>query len=80
MNAPADIKKLKLVKIGNSTGVILPKDVLDRLNLSAGDQLSLTQTSDGINLSARSEEFDRQMAVARDVMKRYRNALRELAK
>ena len=80
MNAPADIKKLKLVKIGNSTGVILPKDVLDRLNVSAGDQLSFTQTPDGINLSARGEEFDSQMAVARDVMKRYRNALRELAK
>lgn len=80
MNAPVDIKKLKLVKIGNSTGVILPKEELDRLNLSAGDQLSYTQTPDGIALSSRGEEFDRQMAVARDVMKRYRNALRELAK
>lgn len=80
MNAPSDIKKLKLIKVGNSTGVILPKEVLDRLNLSAGDQLTVTQTSDGIMLSARGEEFDRQMAVARDVMKRYRNALRELAK
>ena len=80
MNAPVPIKKLKLVKIGNSTGVILPKEVLDRLNLAAGDQLSVTQTADGITLSARGEEFDRQLAVARDVMKRYRNALRELAK
>lgn len=80
MNAPADIKKLKLVKIGNSTGVILPKDVLERLNVSVGDQLSITQTPDGISLSTRGEEFDSQMAAAREVMKRYRNALRELAK
>jgi putative addiction module antidote len=80
MNASVDIKKLKLVKIGNSTGVILPKDVLDRLNLAAGDQLTCTQTPDGIALSSRGDEFDSQMAAARDVMKRYRNALRELAK
>ncbi|MXP42317.1 AbrB/MazE/SpoVT family DNA-binding domain-containing protein [Altererythrobacter soli] len=80
MNHPVDIKKLKLVKIGNSTGVILPKEVLDRLNLSAGDQLTYTQTPDGIALSSRGDDFDSQMAAARDVMKRYRNALRELAK
>lgn len=80
MNAPLDAKKLKLIKIGNSTGVILPKELLDRLNLGAGDQLSVTQTADGITLSSRNEEFESQMAVARDVMKRYRNALRELAK
>ena len=80
MNAPLKIKKLKLIKVGNSTGVILPKDVLDRLNVSAGDQLSITQTAEGVTLSARDEEFDTQMAAARDVMNRYRNALRELAK
>ena len=80
MNAQIDIRKLKLIKIGNSTGVILPKEVLDRLNLSVGDQMSFNQTPDGITLSARDEEFDSQMAAARDVMKRYRNALRELAK
>jgi putative addiction module antidote len=80
MNRPVDTRKLKLVKIGNSTGVILPKEVLDRLNLTAGDQLSCTQTPDGITLSSREVDFDEQMAAARDVMKRYRNALRELAK
>jgi len=80
MNAPVNIRKLKLVKVGNSTGVILPKEVLDRLKVSAGDQLSITETPDGITLAPRDEEFDRQMAAARDVMKRYRNALRELAK
>lgn len=80
MNAPVRIKKLKLVKIGNSIGVILPKEVLNRLNVSAGDHLSITQTAEGVTLAARDEEFDRQMAVARDVMERYRNALRELAK
>jgi putative addiction module antidote len=80
MNALAKITKLKLVKIGNSTGVILPREILDRLNLTTGDQVSVTQNADGITLSAKGEDFDNQMAAARDVMKRYRNALRELAK
>ena len=80
MNAPAGFKKLKLIRIGNSTGVILPKEVLDRLDVRAGDQLACTQTPDGVTLSARDDEFDAQMASARKVMKKYRNALRELAK
>jgi putative addiction module antidote len=63
-----------------STGVILPKEVLDRLNLSAGDQLTCTQAPGGITLSSRGDDFDSQMAAARDVMKRDRNGLRELAK
>lgn len=80
MNAPANIKKLKLIRVGNSTGVILPKEVLDRLDVRVGDELALTQTPDGVTLSSRSEDFDAQMEAARKVMKKYRNALRELAK
>ena len=80
MNAPTDIKKLKLIRIGNSTGVILPKDVLDRLDVQVGDELAVTQTPDGVTLHWRNEDFDAQMEAARKVMKKYRNALRELAK
>jgi putative addiction module antidote len=80
MNAPADVKKLKLIRVGNSTGVILPKEVLERLNLHAGDELTLTQAPAGLTLSFQDDEFEAQMASARRIMKKYRNALRELAK
>lgn len=73
-------KPLKLIKIGNSTGVILPKDVLAHLNLGQGDEVSVIKQADGIALKSADPDFDKQMATARDVMGRYRNALRELAK
>jgi len=73
-------KPLKLVAIGNSTGVILPKEVLARMRVDRGDSLSLAETPDGIELRVTDPAFDAQMAVARDVMKRRRAALRELAK
>jgi putative addiction module antidote len=78
MNAP--IKKLKVIKIGNSAGVVLPRELLDRLNLAVGDSLSCHAAPDGVVLSARNEEFDAQMVEARKLMGEYRNALRELAK
>lgn len=73
-------KPLKLIKIGNSTGVILPKEVLARLRVAQGDALTVLETSEGISLSRADFEFEDQMAVAREVMTRRRNALRELAK
>ena len=75
MNMP-----LKIIKVGNSSGVILPKDVLAHLRVGQGDTLSLSQTPDGIVLRASDEEFDAQMKIARDVMRRRRSALRDLAK
>ncbi len=73
-------KQLKLIKVDNSTGVILPKEVLARLNLEAGDMLSLGETPDGMTLRRENEAFDAQMNEARTIMKEYRSALRELAK
>ena len=81
MNKPTTFtKELKLVRVGNSTGVILPRDLLARLDVTAGDSLSYTDTPTGISLTTRDAEFDEQMAQAREIMKSYRNALRELAK
>lgn len=81
MNKPVDLsKQLKLIRVGNSTGVILPKELLARLNVEAGDSLTYSDTPSGLALNARNGEFDAQMAEARRVMKSYRNALRELAK
>ncbi len=73
-------KHVKLIPIGNSTGVILPKEELVRLGLSAGDEFNLSRTPAGLSLTKADDEFEAQMTVARDVMVRWRGALRELAK
>jgi putative addiction module antidote len=71
---------LKVTAIGNSLGVVLPKEALAHLDLSKGDTLYLTQTADGYRLTPYSPEFEKQMKTARAVMKKRRAALRELAK
>ena len=71
---------LKLVKIGNSTGVVLPKDVLAQLGLSQGDSLSVSASGNAIELRPLQDGFEAQMKVAREVMQRRTRALRELAK
>ncbi|HTU10144.1 MAG TPA: AbrB/MazE/SpoVT family DNA-binding domain-containing protein [Allosphingosinicella sp.] len=72
--------QLKIKKIGNSAGVILPKELLAHLEVAVGDSLEVARTPRGIELSAPEADFDAQMAVAREVMARRRRALRELAK
>ena len=72
---------LKVRKIGNSCGVVLPKDVLDRLRVKEGDRLFLTETADGAyRITPYDPEFERQMELAEDGMARYRNTLRALAR
>ncbi|WP_048646145.1 AbrB/MazE/SpoVT family DNA-binding domain-containing protein [Nitratireductor soli] len=66
-------------KIGNSEGVILPKEVLERQGLKSGDQLVLTETDKGIALNAADDHFDRQLQAARQVMDQYKVALQKLA-
>jgi len=83
MNKMSDIKAgrtLKLIKIGNSTGIILPKELLEDLGLQQGDNLHASVDGDTVALTRHDPEFERQMAVARDVMQRRKRALRELAK
>ncbi len=75
------IGTVEIKKIGNSSGVILPKDVMARLNIAVGDEFSVSLTPEGgIRLTPRDPHFDKAMEVARRGMKRYRNALAELAK
>jgi putative addiction module antidote len=71
---------LKIQKIGNSAGVILPKELLAHLHVEVGQIVSVSKTPQGIELRAPDADFDEQMAVAREVMARRRRALRELAK
>jgi putative addiction module antidote len=71
---------LKLMKVGNSTGLLLPKEALAKLRVEQGDTVFLTETPDGFRLTPYDPDFERQMALARRVAKKRRNALRELAK
>jgi putative addiction module antidote len=75
------VVELKLRKVGNSIGVVLPKEALARLNATEGDSLFLTETADGgLRVTSQSPEFARKMKVFQSLSRRYRNALRELAK
>lgn len=66
-------------KIGNSEGVILPKELLERLNVKAGDQLAIIETAKGLTLEPIDDSFEQQMKAARDVMDKYKVALQKLA-
>ncbi|WP_442578572.1 AbrB/MazE/SpoVT family DNA-binding domain-containing protein [Mesorhizobium sp. ASY16-5R] len=66
-------------KIGNSEGVILPKELLNKLNLQAGDALEVKETAAGLTLTPVDDSFERQMEAARKVMDRYKVALQKLA-
>jgi putative addiction module antidote len=71
---------LKLRSIGNSVGVVLPKELLAKLDLREGDMLHVVESPDGFRLKRADPDFERQMEVAREVMRRRRTVLRELAK
>jgi putative addiction module antidote len=73
-------RTLKVRKIGNSLGVVLPKDVLAKLRVGEGDELTVSETREGVMLTGFDDEVARQVEIMRDIAKRYRNALRELAK
>ncbi|MBX3740814.1 MAG: AbrB/MazE/SpoVT family DNA-binding domain-containing protein [Akkermansiaceae bacterium] len=70
---------LKITTIGNSAGVILPKEVLEKLRVSKGDSITLTETPDGLLLTPFDETVARQMEVAERIMRENRNMLRKLA-
>lgn len=73
------IRKLKLTAIGNSVGVILPKEILEKLRVDRGDELMVLETPDGIMLTPFDPEFARQMDVAEKIMREDRDLLRKLA-
>jgi putative addiction module antidote len=75
------VLELKIRRIGNSVGVVLPKEALSHLNVREGDSICVTEAPDGtLRVSPADPEVVRQLEVAQDVVRRYRNALRELAK
>jgi putative addiction module antidote len=74
------VTKLKIRSIGSSSGIILPKELLDRLNLSEGDELFAVEIGGQLRLSPYDPNFEKVMAAAKNGVRRYRNALRALAK
>lgn len=72
--------KLKITTVGNSAGVILPKEVLAKLNVAKGDHLYLVESPQGMTLTRYDASFEEQMEATGEATRRYRNALRELAK
>ncbi len=75
------VLELKLRKVGNSVGVVLPKEALSHLKVKEGDVVCVTESADGsLRVSPNSAAVRRQLEVAQDVIRRYRNTLRELAR
>jgi putative addiction module antidote len=73
-------KPLKLIPIGNSTGLVIPKDLLRELGAQQGDSLIAVRTPNGIELRSGDPEFEADMKLAREIMRKDRAILRELAK
>jgi len=71
---------LKLTAVGTSTGVVIPKSMLDRMNVGKGDSLYVTEAPDGTyRLTPYDPAFAKKMELAADIMRRYRNTLQVLA-
>ncbi len=71
---------VKVTRIGNSTGIVLPKEVLSGMKVQKGDTVYLTETHDGYLITPYDEQFTRQVEAADEFMREYRDVLRELAK
>ena len=71
---------LKLTQIGNSVGVILPKEVLARLKLQKGDTVFVTDEANGVMLTPYDPALDQQIEIGREFMREYRDTFHQLAK
>lgn len=71
---------LKLTQIGNSVGVILPKELLARLKLGKGDTVFVTEAANGVNLSPYDPSLEEELALGREFMHEYRDTFHQLAK
>ena len=72
--------RLKITTVGNSAGVVLPKELLAKLRVDKGDMLYAVETPDGIKLTPHDPDFEAQMEVAERVMREDRDLLRRLSK
>lgn len=72
--------QLKITKIGNSAGVVLPKELLSRLRVGPGDTIYATESPDGVRLTSANPDFEAKMKIAEQIMREDRDILRVLAK
>jgi len=79
VGAPA-MTALKLTQIGNSVGVILPKEVLARLKLEKGDMVFITEAANGVTLTPYDPALDEQLKAGREFMREFRDTFHQLAK
>ena len=75
-----DALKLRITRIGNSAGLVLPKEALAKLRAEQGDTVFLTEAPDGLRITPYDPDFERQAAIMERVAKKRRNLLRKLAK
>ena len=73
------ITTVKITTVGNSAGIVLPKELLERLRVSKGDTLTVTEVPGGVQLSAIDEKKQRQLEIAERIMRENRNMLAKLA-
>ena len=71
--------KLKITKVGNSAGLLLPKEALAKLRAAQGDTVFLTETAEGLRITPYDPDFERQVEILQKVAKKRRNVLRKLA-
>jgi putative addiction module antidote len=71
--------KVKITTVGSSAGIVLPKEILNRLKVKKGDTITLSETPYGFNMTAYDETFMRKMEAAERVMRNYKDTLRKLA-
>jgi len=72
--------KVEVTAVGNAMGILLPKEALIKLKAGKGDTLYLVENAEGFTLTPDQKDFESQIQAAEKVLKKYRNALRELAK
>lgn len=70
---------LKVTTVGNSTGVVLPKDILEKMKVSKGDSIYLVEEQDGYKITPYNKEFINQMELAEEIMREDRDVLKVLA-
>ena len=77
---PSNTRSLKVTKIGNSAGIVLPKELLARLRVEIGDDIYLSEAIDGLRITASNPEFEELMNMAEGIMREDRDILKVLAK
>jgi len=70
--------KVKVTAVGNSMGILLPKEALNKMKVGKGDTLYLVENAEGFTITPYEQDFEVQMEAAEKVLKKYRNAFREL--